>query len=1468
MSTRYKLDPEFNIYVKAGAARFNYSDGDAVENFLYATIKGASDVSSGSEELQRYISNWPTLYHLSPARANLFRPIEASLRGKKVLELGSGCGAISRFLGETGCELTCVEGSLRRAGITAARCRDLPNVKVYNDNFQDFEADGLFDVVTLIGVLEYSRKFIGGDDPVGAALALARSFLKPDGVLLIAIENKLGLKYWAGAYEDHQGIPFYGIESLYGEGEAVTFGRRDLARVLQKAEFGDLEYFYPYPDYKLPTMVLTEHALEQEPEVLLNLLSGVFAPNQSATYQRVFSEGAAYRGLVENGLVGDLANSFFIVAKKGQGNWVSDNQAVAFTYSNGRRRGLNKEVSIHGVAGQLQVRRRRIATNADKPHWMQFADSEALSSGELLFNSLLPIINREGWGIESLAQWLRPLSHLLFSKAKTVAGRQVLPGEYFDATPFNLLIDANGNSCFFDLEWRLWPEVEVALPLFRGLFHCLARIGTVARPANDTPLGLAELAARVVAQLTGQRVDLDAYLAREVEFLQQVQLFAGNVEGLQASQLEIRYSPTHLRQALAKLKNELAHAQPAPTAVPGQIKLVEAQQAPGFIDNWLANRLPTEHENQLISGYLQNHAGGPVLGVVVLDLEGDTSKLMATIKSLGLERGLYATLKIIALTPAAVPQTSAADKLHFCQIDPEDYVPVLNQLISAADVEWFMLVSAGEEFTPSGLMMAALHLTRQPDCKALFADEMHRDAQGVLGTALRPGVNLDYLLSLPLAMARHWLFSRQLFVELGGYTQEYAGALEFDLLLRLIERDGIDGMAHVAEPLVIYDAPRIQDNPDEQATLLRHLQVRGYNASLVAGAPGRYRVNYGHAAQPLVSIIIPTKDQLPMVQRCVESLLELTQYPNYEVLIVDNNSETSQAQHWLQGIVEMGEANLRVLRYPHPFNYSAINNMAAKEARGEYLVLLNNDTAIIDGAWLNELLNHAQRPEVGVVGAKLLYPDGSIQHAGVVLGLRGPADHPFIGEPAEAAGYMQRMQVVQNYTAVTAACLMIRREVYEQVGGLDEQAFKVSYNDVDLCLKVRQAGYLTVWTPYAQLLHEGSVSQTHVDKATAEIKRKRFIGEQDEMYERWLPLLARDPAYNPNFSLNGKGFEVEPDIKLTWRPLTWQPLPVVLAHPADPHGCGNYRIILPFNAQKEAGLIDGMLSPGLLQVIDLERYDPDVIVLQRQIGDERLEAMRRIKKFSRAFKVYELDDYLPNLPMKSMHREHMPKDVLKSLRKGLGFVDRFVVSTERLADAFSGLHEQIQVVENRLAPQWWQGLTSKRGRGRKPRVGWAGGGSHTGDLELIADVVKALANEVEWVFFGMCPAKLRPYVYEFHAGVDIAQYPAALASMDLDLALAPVEQNLFNECKSNLRLLEYGVCGFPVICSDLVCYKGDLPVTRVKNRFKDWVDAIRAHISDLDASAKLGDELRARVHKDWMLDEANAKAWMQAWSAG
>lgn len=869
---------------------------------------------------------------------------------------------------------------------------------------------------------------------------------------------------------------------------------------------------------------------------------------------------------------------------------------------------------------------------------------------------------------------------------------------------------------------------------------------------------------------------------------------------------------------------------------------------------WLQKRALTPTQKKLVDGRLQVEGVAPHFAVLIVDLQGDRAALACTLASLDSARQNYRRLQALVLTAADdIPKSTTPCEV--VAVRPEEWITPLNERLAASSFDWCLLLRAGDELTPSGLMMAGLELLTAPDCRAIYCDEMFRQDEQ-LAAALRPAFNLDYLLSFPAGMARHWLFRREVVVAAGGFDPAFERAPELELILRLINEGGLDGLGHVAEPLLITEAPALADNEAEQQAIVLHLQQRGYSDAAVTSAkPGRYRIDYGHAQSPLVSFLILPGERLENLQRCVESVLENTRYPNYELLLIQTPLQADELGTWLSALASLGEARIRVLPAgQQALAPQALLNQAAEQALGDYLLLLSAETAAISEDWLDELVNHAQRPEVACVGAKLLSADGTIARASLILGLEGPVGKPYVGEPLDAPGYMQRLQVAQNSSAVGHECLLVAKAVFLQLGGLSEEDMPWRYAGVDLCLKARQTGYLTVWTPFSQLMLD-PVDSTRGTTA-----------EHDALYARWLPVLARDPAYNPNFSLSQPGGFKLADTALSWRPLSsWKPVPTVLAHPSDNYGSGHYRVIQPFTALQQAGLIDGGLSPGLMHVTDLERYDPDVIILQKQIGDERFDAMRRMQAFSRALKVYELDDYLPNLPVKSVHRAQMPKDILKSMRRALGYVDRFVVSTQALADACSGLHDDIRVIENYLPPAWWKGLASPRSRSGKPRVGWAGGISHTGDLEMIADVVQALADEVDWVFMGMCPEKLRPFVKEIHQGVDILAYPRALAALNLDLAVAPLEENPFNQCKSNLRLLEYGACGFPVVCSDVRSYEGSLPVTRVKNRYRDWADAIRMHVADLDASARAGNDLHQQVMRDWTLEGDNLIAWRRAW---
>jgi glycosyltransferase involved in cell wall biosynthesis len=359
-----------------------------------------------------------------------------------------------------------------------------------------------------------------------------------------------------------------------------------------------------------------------------------------------------------------------------------------------------------------------------------------------------------------------------------------------------------------------------------------------------------------------------------------------------------------------------------------------------------------------------------------------------------------------------------------------------------------------------------------------------------------------------------------------------------------------------------------------------------------------------------------------------------------------------------------------------------------------------------------------------------------------------------------------------------------------------------------------------------------------------------------------LPQIAFDPAYNRNLSSHGFGFAVETEGAQTWDP-EFRPRERVLVYAADREGCGEYRIIAPSRALLKSGLAQSYETMRLMTPPEMARMAPDSIVFQRQLEWSQIEVIEWAKKTSKAFRVFELDDLITNLPPQSAHRSSIAPDIADRLKKALKLCDRFVVSTEPMARAYGRMCDEVVVVPNRLEKSRWLGLTPGRREG-KPRVGWAGAIGHRGDLALLAGVVQATAKEIDWVFFGMCPDALKPYVAEFHSWVPLHDYAQKLAALDIDLAVAPLEHHPFNEAKSNLRLLEYGVLGYPVVCTDILPYQGDLPVVRVENRHRDWVRAIRDMVADREACRRAGEALRQAVTREWMLED-HLDEWKRAW---
>jgi hypothetical protein len=318
-------------------------------------------------------------------------------------------------------------------------------------------------------------------------------------------------------------------------------------------------------------------------------------------------------------------------------------------------------------------------------------------------------------------------------------------------------------------------------------------------------------------------------------------------------------------------------------------------------------------------------------------------------------------------------------------------------------------------------------------------------------------------------------------------------------------------------------------------------------------------------------------------------------------------------------------------------------------------------------------------------------------------------------------------------------------------------------------------------------------------------------------------------------------------------------------------GAGEYRMISPFRALSRAGLAQcdvvqagQMFKTRIMQPVEIERAKPDTLVVHAAIDDKQIEALGLYKQWNpEVFRVFTLDDLLGQIPKQNSFYRFAFKDAKPRLRKALALCDRALVTTEPLAELCRPMIGDVRVVPNRLERAVWGGVRPLRRQGHRPRVGWAGAQQHAGDLALIAEVVKATAQEVDWVFLGMCPDELRPYVAEFHDFVlSFYEYPAKLASLNLDLAVAPLEIHPFNEAKSNLRLLEYGIMGWPVVCTDIYPYQ-NAPVKRVANQPQAWISAIRERVHDLDAAEREGDQLKAWVLQNFMLED-HLDEWMRA----
>ena len=455
-----------------------------------------------------------------------------------------------------------------------------------------------------------------------------------------------------------------------------------------------------------------------------------------------------------------------------------------------------------------------------------------------------------------------------------------------------------------------------------------------------------------------------------------------------------------------------------------------------------------------------------------------------------------------------------------------------NAALSLATGEFVGLLDHDDELTPWALLEIVKLLNHNQKLDFIYSDEDKLELDGSRSEPFfKPDFSPDLLLSMNY-ITHFSVFRQKLLNQIGGFRKGFEGSQDYDLLLRYLEKG--NKVYHI--PKILYHWRKIPGSVAENFSFKNYAWESGRRAledalirrkikgDVVLGKnPGVYRVKRKIIGNPKVSIIIPFKDKGELLEKCVDSILKKSTYKNFEIILISNNSEEKKTSEVIDDL--RNDKRVKFYEYNIPFNYSKINNYGVSLSEGEHVLLLNNDTEVINSDWIECLLEHSQRPEIGAVGAKLYYKDDRIQHAGIIIGIQGIARHSHKGLSRDDSGYISRVVMIQNISAVTGACLMIKRDLYEKMGGLDEKNLKIAFNDVDFCLRLREAGYLNVFTPYAELYHYESVSRGLDDSPR---KIEMGLREFDYIKKRHKKIWEQgDPYYNPNLSLEFEDFRVK-----------------------------------------------------------------------------------------------------------------------------------------------------------------------------------------------------------------------------------------------------------------------------------------------------------------------------------------------------
>ena len=562
-------------------------------------------------------------------------------------------------------------------------------------------------------------------------------------------------------------------------------------------------------------------------------------------------------------------------------------------------------------------------------------------------------------------------------------------------------------------------------------------------------------------------------------------------------------------------------------------------------NRWIAeNDTLTDEDRERIRNHIQTFAAKPLISIVMPVYNIEERWLRDAIDSVLIQ--LYPNWELCIAddcSPAphirkVLDEYKARDSRIKVVYRPKNghISEASNSALELASGEYIALLDHDDTLAEHALYHVVCAINQHPDADLFYSDEDKINAEGHrFGPYFKTDWNPDLFYTQNM-FCHLGVYRRSIVEKIGRFRKGYEGSQDYDLALRAIQQTDSTKICHI--PRILYHWRAIEGSTalnlksknyavsasrravaDYFATAYPEMAVKIVDSHGVAKHKGYHRVVWPIPdPAPKVTLLIPTRNAYKLVRTCVESILAKTTYPNYEVVILNNQSDDPETLAYFASLKEQGKAT--ILDYNEPFNFSAVNNFGVAHTDGDIIGLINNDIEVITPGWLEEMVGHALRPEIGAVGAKLYYPDDTIQHGGVILGV-GVCDMPIAGHafyhlPKNDPGYYARAILTQGFSAVTAACLLVRRDVFEEVNGLEEERLTVAFNDVDFCLKIQEKGYRNLWTPYAELYHHESATRGYED--TPE-KMQRFRQEQEYMRGRWGDVLDNDPYYNPNLNI-------------------------------------------------------------------------------------------------------------------------------------------------------------------------------------------------------------------------------------------------------------------------------------------------------------------------------------------------------------